>query len=276
MNNYSKYIKWYEDKYERNEVKPARKVESADSMNKIKSINNPQYDVNFIYERNNKKISKAEYIKINDEFKALNDEVSNILAKEARPKSTAKLAKINKNITSANSKTAGLKSPNTFKETKMMPATTYNINPSINNTMNKIKPNSAVNHFRETMMKKKAEEEMVRLAIERRNKEYQRECIEKMTDANIINDELDIPKSYSAFSDANDGKILCRVFEKDTKKTIDIDFKMFLVEYKKLLKLKKVLFFIYLYSKKNLLNTIERIIPKKKIRVAVLKKKKIY
>ncbi len=109
----------------------------------------------------------------------------------------------------------------------------------------KFKPESArpQNFIRETIQKKRAEEEIIRLAIERRNKENERDCVKKMSEANEMAEHLGIAKCYSAFHEETDGSLICRVYNKTTKKTIDLDLKKFVMEHKRLLKLTKVRIF---------------------------------
>lgn len=51
----------------------------------------------------------------------------------------------------------------------------------------------------ETLRKKEAEEELIKLAIEKRKKEFERDCILKMTEANEICEKLRIPLSYTVY-----------------------------------------------------------------------------
>ena len=89
----------------------------------------------------------------------------------------------------------------------------------------------------ETLRKKNAEEDLIKLAIEKRNKEYERECIQKMTEANILSDKLKQGKSYSVFiSEEQEGLLKCRVYDKISHETNDVDLKSFMFLYKKLKK----------------------------------------
>ena len=78
---------------------------------------------------------------------------------------------------------------------------------------------------------------MIKLTIEKRDKEFQRECVRKMVLANDYAEVLKIPKSYSAYCEEGDSTILCRVYDKNTKNFEDINLKQFLIEFKKLQKL---------------------------------------
>lgn len=51
----------------------------------------------------------------------------------------------------------------------------------------------------ETLRKKDAEEELIKLALEKRNKEFERDCIVKMNEANEICETIKIPLSFSVF-----------------------------------------------------------------------------
>ena len=81
------------------------------------------------------------------------------------------------------------------------------------------------------------EDEMTRLTIDKRDKEYQRDCVKKMVLANEYAEKLGIPKSYSAFSEEGENTIICRVFSKTVKDYKDINLKQFLIEFKKLEKM---------------------------------------
>ena len=94
-----------------------------------------------------------------------------------------------------------------------------------------------VNYLKQTLLKMQLEEEMTRLTIDKRDKEYQRDCVKKMVLANEYADKLGIPKSYSAFSEEGENTIICRVFSKTVKDYKDINLKQFLIEFKKLEKM---------------------------------------
>ena len=94
-----------------------------------------------------------------------------------------------------------------------------------------------VNYLRQTLQKDLLEEDMIKLTIEKRDKEFQRECVRKMVLANDYAEVLKIPKSYSAYCEEGDNTILCRVYDKNTKNFEDVNLKQFLIEFKKLQKL---------------------------------------
>ncbi len=109
-------------------------------------------------------------------------------------------------------------------------------------SINKSRPLTTVNIknlLEEKTRKRKAEDEIVKLALEKRNKEYERECIKKMSEANHIAEKVGIMKSYSAHLDEIEG-LICRVFDRETKTVSELNLKKFLFEYKKLKKYWKV------------------------------------
>ena len=110
--------------------------------------------------------------------------------------------------------------------------------PKTTNHLNKhkaIKPKGY--YLRQTLQREMLEEDMMRLTIEKRDKEFQRECVRKMVQANEFAEQLNIPKSYSAYNEEGDNTIVCRVFDKVSKDYKDINLKQFLLEFKKLQKL---------------------------------------
>lgn len=59
----------------------------------------------------------------------------------------------------------------------------------------------AMNKFlQESTKKKLAEEEKLRITIEKRNKEFEKDCIKKMTEANQLSEELGKNLAFSAFT----------------------------------------------------------------------------
>ena len=94
-----------------------------------------------------------------------------------------------------------------------------------------------VNYLRQTLQKMQLEDEMIKLTIDKREKEFQRDCVKKMVLANEYAEKLGILKSYSAFNEEGDNTIRCRVFSKTVKDYKDINLKQFLIEFKKLEKM---------------------------------------
>ena len=91
-----------------------------------------------------------------------------------------------------------------------------------------------VNFLKQTLQRQMLEEEMIKLTIDKRDKEFQRDCVKKMVLANEYAEKLGIPKSYSAYSEEGENTIICRVFSKTIKDYKDINLKQFLIEFKKL------------------------------------------
>jgi hypothetical protein len=110
--------------------------------------------------------------------------------------------------------------------------------PKTTNALNKHKQKKPKGYYlKQTLQREMLEEDMMRLTIEKRDKEFQRECVRKMVQANEYAEQLNIPKSYSAYNEEGDNTIVCRVFDKVTKDYKDINLKQFLLEFKKLQKL---------------------------------------
>lgn len=94
-----------------------------------------------------------------------------------------------------------------------------------------------VNYLKQTLQRMQLEDEMIRLTIDKRDKEMQRDCVKKMVLANEYAEKLGEPKSFSAFSEEGENTIICRVFNKNVKDYSDINLKQFLLEFKKLEKM---------------------------------------
>lgn len=205
---------------------------------------------------------------VNEEFKQMKNEIMDIVNEESRPKTISKLPKrpvlssINnqkgsnknsdlKNQTEnknsniilqklTNKVESGFSRPKTcIIESNKLPRNKSSSNSSTVSKIIKPRDNSH-KYLQQTLLKKKAEEEMVRLALERKNKEIERDTIQKMSQANIYAEEFGIPKSYSAIKDDIDQSIMCRILDKNTKRTVDVELKQFLLEWKKLHKLHRV------------------------------------
>ena len=112
--------------------------------------------------------------------------------------------------------------------------------PTVNNSK-KEAPQSQkkhkVNYLKQTLQRMQLEEEMIRLTIDKRDKEFQRDCVKKMVLANEYAEKLGLQESYSAFSEEGENTIICRVFSKTVKDYKDINLKQFLIEFKKLEKM---------------------------------------
>ena len=115
--------------------------------------------------------------------------------------------------------------------------------PSVNNSKREApqQPQSQkkhkVNYLKQTLQRMQLEEEMIRLTIDKRDKEFQRDCVKKMVLANEYAEKLGIPESYSAYSEEGENTIICRVFYKTVKDYKDINLKQFLLQFKKLEKM---------------------------------------
>ena len=217
--------------------------------------------------RNNEEMKKAEE-QINYDFELFKNDILNIVKKEnetskknkkknlqpikkskinkkkekiEKKSSKTHLKPINNNINNEeNNKNEDLnenkssiseseeESENTEIRKKKRPKTTLNKH-------KQIKPKGY--YLRQTLQREMLEEDMMRLTIEKRDKEFQRECVRKMVQANEFAEQLNIPKSYSAYNEEGDNTIVCRVFDKVTKDYKDINLKQFLLEFKKLQKL---------------------------------------
>ena len=94
-----------------------------------------------------------------------------------------------------------------------------------------------VNYLKQTLQRMQLEDEMIKLTIDKRDKEFQRDCVKKMVLANEYAEKLGKPESYSAFSEEGESAIICRVFSKTDKDYKDINLKQFLLEFKKLEKM---------------------------------------
>ena len=92
-----------------------------------------------------------------------------------------------------------------------------------------------VNYYlKQTLKRQELEEEMIKLTIDKRDKEFQRDCVKKMVLANEYAEKLGIPKYYSAYNEEGENTIICRVFSKTIKDYKDINLKQFLIEFKEL------------------------------------------
>ncbi len=56
-------------------------------------------------------------------------------------------------------------------------------------------------YLKETLKKQHLEKELLRLNLEKRNKEYERESISRMTEANFLCNILNYPKAFSVIND---------------------------------------------------------------------------
>lgn len=156
-----------------------------------------------IYTENKEEVQEPEnLLKINNEFKALQDEVMMIVKKEevravSSKKYTTNTANNFRNLNSfrlfsTKSKLSTIQRPNTtaIENKKTVPRI-------------ELKPVKMAKFLKETTKKKQAEEEMLRVTLEKRNKENEKDFLRKLTEANQICLELNIPKAFSAFIEVN-------------------------------------------------------------------------
>jgi hypothetical protein len=174
---------------------------------------------------------------INQEFKNLKDEVLEIIENEFREKSSIK----------PKMRTALSSKPN-----KLRPITTKTEIKAIEPPLDATKNHKS--YLANTIKKRVAEEELLRLEIEKRSREYEIESINKMDEANRILEALGRPYVYTAYKNEDeDNTLVCRMYNKDNKLHEDIDLKRFNIEFKKL---KKIL---NLNQKKKYYSNVEEI-----------------
>jgi hypothetical protein len=159
---------------------------------------------------------------INQEFKNLKDEVLGIIESEFRAKSSLK-PKTRIVHSSKSNKLRPITSKTEIKVTE----------PPFNTTKHH------KSYLANTVKKRIAEEELLRLEIEKRSRQYEIESISKMDDANKISEALCRPYVYTAYKneDDNEHTLVCRIYNKTNKQHEDIDLKKFNLEYKKLKKI---------------------------------------
>ena len=98
---------------------------------------------------------------------------------------------------------------------KRKPQSAYKTMKTMNNSKNHTNQKKhKVNYLKQTLQRQRLEEEMIKLTIDKRDKEFQRDCVKKMVLANEYAEKLGIPKSYSAYSEEGENTIICRVFSK--------------------------------------------------------------
>ena len=193
---------------------------------------------------------------IQNEFSSFKNDILNIVEESKKPKTAKKkLPPIKKEGSHRDSKMKSIERSGPKKEKDIFNEIRDNTN--IDNSKNQIipkkKPQSAyknmngsktqthhnqkkhkVNYLKQTLQRQMLEEEMIKLTIDKRDKEFQRDCVKKMVLANEYAEKLGIPKSYSAYSEEGENTIICRVFSKTIKDYKDINLKQFLIEFKKL------------------------------------------
>ena len=207
---------------------------SNTDQNKIESSSNSNYTSLLL----NK--PEKNTLAINNQFNSFKNDILNIVEQAKRPASKKKLMPINNNT---NHTQKSRPSTNIKKEKPNFD------NLESNNENSKIRNNSRrkttkgnasktkkpkVNYLKQTLQRQMLEEDMIKLTIEKRDKEFQRDCVKKMVLANEYAEKLGIPKSFSAYNEEGENKIICRVFDKKDKNYEDINLKKFLIQFRKL------------------------------------------
>lgn len=209
--------------------------QSNNDQNKIESSSNSNY-TSLLLNKQPDKNSLA----LNNEFNSFKNDILNIVEQAKKPNpSKKKLAPI-----AVQSKKRP-PSSNVKKEKPHFDDVEPNIENSKgrNNSKRKTtKGNSKtkkpkINYLKQTLQRQMLEEDMIKLTIEKRDKEFQRDCVKKMVLANEYAEKLNKPKSYSAYNEEGKNTIICRVFDKEAKDYKDINLKQFLIEFRKLEKL---------------------------------------
>jgi hypothetical protein len=186
---------------------------------------------------------------IQNEFSSFKNDILNIVEESRKPQTAKKkLPPIKKENSFRDSNAKNIERPrakkNTFKEIKDnaniatdkkdIRRKPQSANKTINGSKHPTQKKHKVNYLKQTLQRQMLEEEMIKLTIDKRDKEFQRDCVKKMVLANEYAEKLGIPKSYSAYSEEGENTIICRVFSKTIKDYKDINLKQFLIEFKKL------------------------------------------
>ena len=194
---------------------------------------------------------------IQNEFSSFKNDILNIVEESRKPQTAKKkLPPLKKDGSHRDSKVRNYQRQSSKNEKNIYEIknnTNINMDNSKNQNIVKKKPQSAikamnasksqahpnqkkpkVNYLKQTLQRQMLEEEMIKLTIDKRDKEFQRDCVKKMVLANEYAEKLGIPKSYSAYSEEGENTIICRVFSKTIKDYKDINLKQFLIEFKKL------------------------------------------
>lgn len=139
---------------------------------------------------NKKKLKSANLLKKRDEPMASNTRV--LVPLTAKNKNNSKFKNQNKRIHNIRSATNEKINSEKIRD-KSRPITTIPFSKP-----RKIEK-TAKELIIETLQKKDAEEELIKLALEKKNKEYEKNCILKMNEANKICEELKLPIIFSVF-----------------------------------------------------------------------------
>ena len=187
---------------------------------------------------------------IQNEFSSFKNDILSIVEESRKPQTAKKkLPPIKRDSSHRDSKARNVERPKTKKEKDTLNEikdNTYSEKNQIrkkpqsaSKTMNGSKVHThqkkhKVNYLKQTLQRQMLEEEMIKLTIDKRDKEFQRDCVKKMVLANEYAEKLGVPNSYSAYSEEGENTIICRVFSKTIKDYKDINLKQFLIEFKKL------------------------------------------
>jgi hypothetical protein len=147
-------------------------------------------------------IPNSHLIQINQEFKSLKEEVLEIIEKEIRSKSTAKVPINQRKVKSS----IGIRPLTQTKPQLTEQSQKVTDNPNllekgkISNFDKALSKRQHSSHlFNAYKKKKQAEEEFMRIEILKRNIEYEKECIRKMNEADMLANELGVMKAYTAY-----------------------------------------------------------------------------
>jgi hypothetical protein len=141
-------------------------------------------------------------IQINQEFKSFKEEVLEIIEKEIRSKSTAKVPINQRKVKSS----IGIRPVTQTKPQLTEQSQKVTNNPNllekgkISNFDKALSNRQHSSHLLNANKKKKqAEEEFMRIEILKRNIEYEKECIRKINEADMLANELGVMKAYTAY-----------------------------------------------------------------------------
>lgn len=198
------------------------------------SISNENSKNNFSINEISPQRTKGGYRHVDEQFASFKNDILNII-EGSDPKKSNKLPP----ITSEQKKSQQKKKPQKEKKNDSSSLPTQSNRPKSsvtlnNNNNNKEKPQT--NYLRQTLQRQMLEEDMMKLAIEKRNKEFQRDCVRKMVLANEYAETLGKPVSFSAYAEEGDSVIVCRVWNKNDKTYNDINLKQFMIQFKNLQK----------------------------------------
>ena len=180
---------------------------------------------------------------IKNEFSSFKNDILSIVEESRKPKTAKKKLPPIKKEDHRDSNNKSIERPISKRDQinskyqiipKRKPQSAYKTMNGSKTQTHPIKKKQKVNYLKQTLKREALEEEMIKLTIDKRDKEFQRDCVKKMVLANEYAEKLGIPKSYSAYNEEGENTIICRVFSKTIKDYKDINLKQFLIEFKKL------------------------------------------